>query len=482
MPLTANGLTIPRLNEIIENQGLQLRQNLGIDLDLSEDSIAGILNSIYSTTLSDVYELAEAIYSARDVYKAQGLQLDILATYLGTSRIGASLTRGDALFTGDNGTQITSGTTISTVPAGDIFKVPIPFNISSLKANQLEVEVASVSANQIYRIEISGSSYEITSSGSPSTTSIIDQLEATLTGQTAFVIERTGDTLLIKAATSGIFDATKSISVTVSSNLTYASVSSLGEVRAVEEGPVPALAGSLTKVETPVIGLLFVTNLLDLTLGRERETDEELRQRIINAKSRAGSATFDAVGSRILEVDNVESVSVIENATHLFDSDNRPPHSFEVVVVGGEDQDIGDTLWATKPAGIQTVGNTAVEIVDFGSNFQTVFFTRPEAVFIHIRIEYTLYDEEIFPSTGEEAMANIALEYGNALASGEDVISRRFIGPIYGGVPGIEDLVVKIDSTPNPGDTPTDFQEKVIPIAENEYADFDSARIEVVLV
>lgn len=480
MPLTETGLTIPRLNQIIEDQGEALRQNLGVDIDLSEDSVAGIINDIYSTNLSDVYELAQAIYDSRDIYKAKGVQLDILASYLGTSRIGESVTQGQALFTGQNGTTVPQGSVASTEPRGDRFTLPLSVTISNLAANSVEVSVASVASNEDYEISINESDYTITSDGTATETEIVDALEAALSSGTGFVTSRTNNVLTISAADGTTFNPLKSISVIVSTNLDYDSVSSLGLVQAEQPGPIEALANSLTKIETQVVGWQAITNPVDLTLGRETETDEELRDRLINAKSRSGSATFDAVATRVLEIDNVDSVSIIENATSTTDGGGRPPHSYEVIVVGGEDQDVGDSIWDTKPAGIQTYGNTSVQTTDFGGNFQTVFFSRPAPVYIHVQIEYTLYDEETFPLEGEQAIADTVLAFGNALESGNDVIARRFIGPIYSAVEGLEDVFVKVDSTTNPGDTPTDLQDKTIPIAENQFADFDSTRITVV--
>lgn len=481
MPLTSTGLTIPRLNDIIEQQGEELRNNLGVNIDLSEDSVAGIINDIYSTSLSDVYELAQAIYEARDIYKANGVQLDILATYLGTSRIGESLTIGDALFTGSNGTTIPQGSFVSTVPRGDRFTLPLSVTISNLAANSMDISVASVANNEDYEVNIDGSQYLITSDGDATETEIVDALEALLTGGVGFIISRNANVLTIDAATSGVYDPTKSISVTLSTNLDFDVVSSLGSVEAVESGPIEAQAGSLTNIETQILGWDSVSNPLDLDTGREIESDVDLRDRLINIKSRAGAGTFDAIGSRVLEVSGVNSVAIIENPTGVPDGAGRPSHSYEVIVVGGDDDDIGDIIWETKPAGIQTFGNTSVQTTDFDGNLQTVNFSRPTPIYIHVEVEYTLYDEEEAPTKSErdQAIADLILELGNALESGVDVISRRFIGPIYNQVSGLQDVVVKVDSTINPGDTPTDLQEKNISITENEFAEFDSTRITI---
>ena len=130
-----------------------------------------------------------------------------------------------------------------------------------------------------------------------------------------------------------------------------------GQARAIESGPILALAGTLTTIETPIDGWSTVTNANNGTPGRAVESDSELRIRRAQSLQVGGAGTVEAIRSRLLEqVDDVSAVTIIENRTDAVDIDGRPAHSFEAVVSGGIDQDIANMLWLVKPAGIETHG------------------------------------------------------------------------------------------------------------------------------
>src|SRR5262249_36114068 len=82
---------------------------------------------------------------------------------------------------------------------------------------------------------------------------------------------------------------------------------------AVDTGPLPAPAGTLTVIDTPVAGLSSVTNAADAILGRNQETDSELRIRREEELRAAGKGTVDAIRALLLEVLNVVQAKVLQN-------------------------------------------------------------------------------------------------------------------------------------------------------------------------
>jgi uncharacterized phage protein gp47/JayE len=307
-------------------------------------------------------------------------------------------------------------------------------------------------------------------------------LETELLTGTGFGVSRTDEVLTLSAETGASYDASKSIRVDTSTNLGFNSVSTLIEMVSAETGSIQGVANSITKVETPVAGLDSITNPLDFIVGRELETDTELRTRLGSDVSSSNAATPDAITERILAILDVESVTLIENYTSVVDGDGRPPKSYEILAVGGTDQDIGDVVWASKPAGIETVGSTSVAVTDINGNPKTVKFSRPQEIYVHVRIDYTLYSEESFPSGGEAAMEAAVLAEGVLLAAGEDVIPKRFIGPVYDSTTGLQDVTVFMGTTPNPSDPTPALTEVTIPISIAEVSVFDSTRITTVNV
>jgi uncharacterized phage protein gp47/JayE len=255
-----------------------------------------------------------------------------------------------------------------------------------------------------------------------------------------------------------------------------------GQMIAVETGPVLALAGTLTNIETPVSGWDGVTNPLDGEVGRPIESDPELRLRRAQSLAVTGAGTVPSIRSRLLQqVPDVTAVSIIENRSDVVDADGRPPHSFEAVVSGGIDQDVADLIWLVKPAGIETTGEILVDVTDSQGEIQPIRFSRPIQIFIWVRLTLTPGEAGSFQGGAEEAAKDAIVEFGETLGVGNDVIYQALFGPVFAAVPGIGSLVVELASSPDPEMEPGEFAVANISIGKNEIALFLADRIEVTI-
>ncbi len=130
------------------------------------------------------------------------------------------------------------------------------------------------------------------------------------------------------------------------------------------------------------------------------------------------------------------------------------------------------------PSGIESYGGESEVIQDSEGRNQTINFSRPINQYIHVKVKRDLYTEETYPANGDdliksEIVAWALLEF----SPGVDVIRQRLNIPIY-EVPGIGDVEVTIDATPNPGDSPA-YAADDIPISGRELAVFATTRITV---
>jgi len=241
-------------------------------------------------------------------------------------------------------------------------------------------------------------------------------------------------------------------------------------------GLIQALAGTLTVIETPITGWTGATNALDAILGRNIETDTQARTRRLTALQPARAATPDAVRARLLNVAGVLDATIIENVLDIPDIDGRPGHSYEPVIAGGDDQDLFDTIWLTKPAGIETVGSEVGTTLDSQGGTQEVKFSRPVTVDIFMEVDLTLNPEEIFPVDGTDQVEQAIVDFGTAEQRlGEDVILSKFFGPIH-TIPGIATIVIRADTSPSPVSTSN------VIIDKNELAVFLLANTTVTVV
>jgi uncharacterized phage protein gp47/JayE len=207
---------------------------------------------------------------------------------------------------------------------------------------------------------------------------------------------------------------------------------------------------------------------------------------VIANQPQIASAVVGGTANRTITVSMKEAVEVAittfsvtggaSQAQAVFKG-GRLAKSFEAVVEGGSDADVANKIWLTKPAGIQTFGNTSFTITDSQGEQQVINFSRPTPIYIWVTVALTLYSEETFPPNGQDLVADSINTYGNNLGIGVDVLLQRVLAQIF-NVPGIASGAMQIAATNGPGDSPL-YGTADIPIQENEIAIFDLSRITV---
>jgi uncharacterized phage protein gp47/JayE len=109
-----------------------------------------------------------------------------------------------------------------------------------------------------------------------------------------------------------------------------------------ELGPITILALTKADIMTPSAGWI-AAKVKELTkLGRFEEDDDELRLRRIKELKANGSSTFEALKANLLQLEGVQAVFIKEQQS-----------GFEVIVHGGNDEEIAQTIWLSKPLGIE---------------------------------------------------------------------------------------------------------------------------------
>ena len=255
----------------------------------------------------------------------------------------------------------------------------------------------------------------------------------------------------------------------------YTSYTTSVNVRAIDGGPEGNVGSNrLTALPSVPSGVEEATNVYSTgdvrrtdilgnayIAGRPRETDSELRERVRETVGEAGSSTIDSIASNLIELDGVESVSLFENKADEIDSAGRPPHSFEAVVFGGNEQEILNKIYQTKAATAHDVGGFVGEKVtgDVASDAtdQTfeITFSRPSGVQISLTLDVVVDETYIGNANlrnklvrfiGGETTDGVSF---TGLGVGEDVLIDKLRDVIINddtGVIGIQSLSV----TPTP--------------------------------
>jgi hypothetical protein len=196
--------------------------------------------------------------------------------------------------------------------------------------------------------------------------------------------------------------------------------------------------------------------------------------------AKGGASTLDSIEAAILEVSNVIQAIVLENDTMTTDSSGRPPKSIEAIVLGGEDADIGQAIFATKAAGIQPYGNVITNVTDKSGRIHHVSFTRAQEVDVYVKIQVT--KNAGYPSDGDSRLKDQVISYiggvdsrniyNRGLLMGETVVYMQI--PMAIDIPGIEDLALTIGTGPNPAGTVN------IPLQNHQKARTGLDKVEVI--
>lgn len=256
----------------------------------------------------------------------------------------------------------------------------------------------------------------------------------------------------------------------------------------VELERVEAASGALSRIDTPVVGWSAVTNPLPADVGNPLESDADFRLRRADSLRVAGSATVEAIRSRLRQVANVDRAFVFENDGDVADVEGRPPHSFEAVVTGGTDAAVAAMIFTHKPAGIRAFGTTVVTVTDSMGVGHAIGFTRPASRTMHVRVNViTTYAEEPLPTDAVALIRSAVVTAGNLLQPGVDIIPQRFVGPVHAAVRGLENVTVDLavdNGAGSPGGidgtAPAGTYVTVrVPMSSAQFGSFDVSRVVV---
>ena len=471
MSLTENGFERPRLPEIKTTYDGLFTDALG-PLNTNPDAVIGQIIGIFSAALDDANEALQNTYDAMYPATATGASLDGAVSYVGLSRLAATATIVTAAAYGTEGTVIPAGSAART--SSMLYFSTSDVVISRSSALDVNIEVGTLTNSASYQIVAGGVSVTYVSDSSATAAEILNGLAALFPDQ--FIASVSNDVLRLRST-----DGATPFALTVDTKLTITRRSSPIVFRAETTGADVVPVGALTAIESAIAGWDELYNLAAGDTGRDVESDVDLRARHAAAINSVGSATVEAIRSRVLSnVDGVTSCRIYENRTSL-PVDGIPAHAFESIIQGGNSQDIAEELWLRKPAGIETHGNVSVDITDSNGDSQAVKFSRPVTVYGWARVTVNaLNTEEPLPDTAVAGIKQAVVDYASAnFGIGDDIITQRFYGAIYTAVSGIGQITVETDVTALDTDSPT-YSTANITISRVELPLFAIDRVTVV--
>lgn len=435
--VTATGFVIRTLDNLDALVISAVQAAIGV---LPVDALLVVLQ-IINERFAELWQLGEAVYNAGDVDAATGDAQDKINSVTGTVRNKARASTVTLTWTGNPGVSVINGARVKTSVSLQPFATALDLTGTGLIVatpawQASHVYVVGDRVTNVARCYIATAPGTSAGSGGPTTTA------AAITDNTVtwrYLGEGTGTVDLAAAA--------------------------------VFTGPITALSGSLTVIDTFLSGVLGVINLLDAVLGADIETHADYRVRREQELAQPGSGTASAIASAATEVVGISNVTVFQNTTDGI-VNGMLPHSVELLAVGGSDTEIATLLLNNVDAGIQTVGNTSVVLTDDQGFLQTIFFSRPAQKLIYNTITYNV-NAKLFPSDGA-AHIIAAIVAGNVARGAGDDVESTFVASLGFQVAGVRGFTSSLQSV-FPVTVPV--ASTLISIASRELAVFDSSRI-----
>ena len=473
--VTSTGLNRKTLQELRLEFENKFKQVFGVAFETAVDSPNGLLISQLALSYNDLWELAQEIYSSLDPNQAVGASLDARAAFNGVSRKPALPCIVDAVLYTDGSS--------ATIPAGSLarrqrgnlnFALDETVTISRSSCDELLIIDNGSEKNTEYVFHFTFGDVTLNNSTSASNLSVL-RTAVNSAGGSATLTDRGLIVRMSDSSPVGITGAMPSDFVIQSG--------ANGKFTAVETGYQTCEIGELDTIAAAVEGWNAVYNYAAGEPGEDLESDESLRvRRAAAASARKSRATDPAIEAALLDVPGVSTAIVKSNRGFTTDDEGVPGKAFVSLVVGGNDNDIAKCIYENQPGGIQSYGNTSVNITDSHGIEQQISFSRPTPIYLWVKVTYSLYDEEAFP--GQDVVKDALVEWAEKeYTLGKDIISTRINQGLY-DVPGIGVATCAVAVTNSPDTAPSSASyetDKRIPVSFFSYAALEDDRISFVV-
>ena len=466
--LSPEGFKRKRLPEIIDSLVQRTNDRLGISVQTGANSIFGQLYGIIGYELADIWEQTENVYYAMYPNTAQGTSLTNSASLTAIQPITAEQSVILCNCKGIPGTIIPANSQIQQKNTNVIYtNGKNDVYITPEKALEAEITINTVTAGTTYTLQINEHKYSYTATNQDTVISVLNNLSGKIQGFSKTI----KDGVLIISSIDG--ETTFNVQV---SQMTINSIITPIEFTCLTAGKMEIPINTVTNIVTPINGWEGVTNTKTLSIGRNDETDTELRQRWSLSVYQKASNMLEAIQANVFRrVTGVVACIAYENNTDIVDIYGRLPHSIEVIVDGGDEQEIAEMIFRYTCGGIDFNGDISREVIDVANVKHIVKFNRPTEVKIWLKFSITKNVEESWDSNGISRIKQLIVDFGNEHTIGQDVILQKFIALIYENITGVG--FVEIQATK--GNTAGTYSGQNIVINAIEKPVFDLDRVEI---
>lgn len=145
--------------------------------------------------------------------------------------------------------------------------------------------------------------------------------------------------------------------------------------------------------------------------GTFLESDEELRERILNLSLSKGGADINGIKSNLLKLSQVEDCDVLENSTEERNETLKlDPGHVRIIIKGLIDEEVAYTVLNTISPGVVTDGDVEMRVTTDSNQERIIKFKKATKVEYAVRIRNIKNISDYKKTTKEEIVENIIKE------------------------------------------------------------------------
>jgi len=412
--ITSYGYERKSLPDILTSLRNKVKSKLGNSWDVRTGSVTDQFLSVFALELDEVEQGLEGVVATQTLNGAEGIYLDNILNQQGVYRKGLSAGGGDTVvFTSYANANTTIPTTTIFNATNSIQYKPIT-NITVDKymgCYQLKESDIVVGTTYVFKAyNSSASSFAPTLSVTAS--SVADKVRVMNELVTYFnnnILDKPAD-CYYDVSNKELFVGFKQLDNTplpFQDNNLFLEVSpSVGVVGTVvpviasTKGFYPLKANNITSINPTYTGYVGVTNPNDFDSGTTTQTDAEFRSQAASIKNANLSGTLDSVLDGLSDLRGVTAVRIYSNPefTRLKDYQNTTicdPYTYNCVVEGGRDVDIGEVIVKKAPFNTKSFGSDSVTVYDSNNNAITVKYSKCYSFDYTVKVSYKTKDNSV---------------------------------------------------------------------------------------
>lgn len=206
-------------------------------------------------------------------------------------------------------------------------------------------------------------------------------------------------------------------------------------------------ANAITIESNPDDEVISVTNPEVAGGGQDYEDDTTYRERLRMENAARPGSTCAGIRSALMNLPGVRQVNIVENPNEEADKYGNPPNSVHIYCLGGNKNDIAETLVDYIAAGAKLVGSQVMLARDATDHMREVKFdfAANKPIYAHVTVNTT--DEWNIDDGADEIKQSLA-DYINELEMGDPLYITRLYPAVY-DIEGVRDATVEIGLTPD---------------------------------